>query len=299
VAGPIGWLIVTNNGGVGGLFLLLMVGWVVYTGSLRSGMLAVVLSSLSVLGYVHFDSPDRWLPWIVGMGATGVMIRLGLGQQRLVQELRAAQADLAHQAAAEERRRIAGEIHDVAAHSLAVTLLHLTGARMRAQREGAPAWLIDSLAQSERLGRQSLDDVRRTVGLLQDSGAGTAPPLPGAEDITCLVDEFRAAGLHVTLEVHGATSEVAPATGLALYRITQEALVNIVKHAPGASADIVLDLGADARLRVHNPLSDSGPSDGGTGLGLGGMRERATLLGGWLRAGPDESGWIVECALPR
>ena len=104
---PIGWLIVTNNGGVGGLLLLLMVAWVVYTGSLRAGMLAVVLSSLSVLGYVHFDSPDRWLPWVVGMGATGVMIRLAVGQQRLVEQLRAAQADLARQAVADERRRIA------------------------------------------------------------------------------------------------------------------------------------------------------------------------------------------------
>jgi signal transduction histidine kinase len=299
VALPIGWLIVTDNAGVGGLFLLLMVGWVVYTGSLRAGMLAVVLSSLSVLGYVHFDSPDRWLPWIVGMAATGVMIRLALGQQQLVQQLRAAQADLAHQAAVEERRRIAREIHDVAAHSLAVTLLHLTGARMRAQREGAQAWLIEALAQAERLGRQSLDDVRRTVGLLQDSAAGTAPPLPGADDIAQLVDEFRAAGLQVVLDVHGVPGEVAPATGLALYRITQEALANVVKHAPGAGADIVLDLGAEARLRVHNPVAERAPSDSPTGMGLGGMRERATLLGGWLRAGPDEAGWLVECAIPR
>jgi len=73
----------------------------------------------------------------------------------------------------------------------------------------------------------------------------------------------------------------------------------VVKHAPGAGADIVLDLDVEARLRVHNPLSASGPSDGGTGLGLGGMRERAALLGGWLRAGPDDAGWLVECAIPR
>jgi signal transduction histidine kinase len=124
--------------------------------------------------------------------------------------------------------------------------------------------------------------------------------LPGAEDIAHLVDEFRGAGLQVVLEVHGTPGEVAPATGLALYRITQEALANVVKHAPGAGADIVLEVGAEARLRVHNPVSEPRQSDGGTGMGLGGMRERATLLGGWLRAGPDENGgWLVECAIPR
>ena len=283
VALPIGWLIVTNNGGVGGLFLLLMVAWVVYTGSMREGMLAVVLSSLSVLGYVHFDSPDRWLPWIVGMAATGTMIRLALGQQRLVQQLRAAQADLAQQAVAEERRRIAGEIHDVAAHSLAVTLLHLTGARMRAQREGAQSWLIEALAQSERLGRQSLDDVRRTVGLLQDSAAGTAPPLPGADDIAHLVDEFRTAGLQVVLEVHGTPGDVAPATGLALYRITQEALANVVKHAPGAGADILLEVGAEARLRVHNPVRSPGSRTAGP-------------VWGWVGCANGRRCWAAGCA---
>src|SRR5262249_35797818 len=150
-----------------GIVLLFMVGWTVFTGSLRDGLLAGALSVIAVLGYVHFDTPDRWLPWIAGIAATLVMMRLFVVQQTLVQQLRAAQADLEQNAIATERRRIASEIHDVAAHALAMTVLHLTGLRLRVQREGGAPELVESLAQAERLGRQSLDDIRRTVGLLQ------------------------------------------------------------------------------------------------------------------------------------
>jgi signal transduction histidine kinase len=300
VALPVGLLIFTDNGAVAGLYLLLLVGWVMYTGTLRDGLVATGLSILAILGYAHFDAPDRWLPWIIGISATALMMRLLVVQQSLVQQLRAAQADLARQAVAAERRRIAGEIHDVAAHSLAVTLLHLTGARLRVQREHGAAWLIDALAEAERLGRQSLDDVRRTVGLLQDGGNGTAPPQPSAADIPGLVEDFRAAGLDVSLDVHGQPDTVAPATGLALYRIAQEALANVVKHAPGAGAQVALDLGDEARLEVRNTVVvEGGGSNGGTGHGLGGMRERAGSLGGWVRAGPVDGGtWLVECAIP-
>jgi signal transduction histidine kinase len=135
VAAPVGWLIVTDNGSVGGLLLLCMVAWTVYTGGFYDGLLAAALSVIAILGYVRFDTPDRWLPWIAGIAATWLMMRLVMVQQGLVQQLRAAQADLERNAVAAERRRIAGEIHDVAAHALAITVLHLTGLRMRVQRE--------------------------------------------------------------------------------------------------------------------------------------------------------------------
>jgi signal transduction histidine kinase len=305
VALPIGWLTLRGNASVAPLLLLLMVGWVVYTGRQRDGLLAAGLASAAVLGYVGHDAPDRWLPWLFGIVALWLSTRLMVVQQRLVAQLRAAQADLARQAVAAERRRIAGEIHDVAAHSLAVTLLHLTGARLRVRRLGGDAQVLAALAEAERLGRQSLDDVRRTIGLLQDA-AEPAPtaPLPGATDIPALVEQYRAAGLAVALEVRGDPAELPAASGLALYRILQEALANAVKHAPGAAVRVELEVGAGARLRVSNaaprlgsPTPTAG-ADGGTGLGLGGMRERAALLGGRLRAGPTESGWLVECELP-
>jgi signal transduction histidine kinase len=298
VAIPIANLIVTDNASVAPLFLLLMVGWVVYTGSLRDGVVATVASCVAILGYLRFDTPDRWLPWILGISATGLMMRMVVMQQSLVQQLRLAQADLARQAAADERRRIAGEIHDVAAHSLAVTLLHLTGARLRVQREAGQPWLVEALAQAERLGRQSLDDVRRTVGLLSDD-AGVLAPLPGLAELPGLVEEYRAAGLQVAFHMHGDAS-VPPATGLALYRIVQEGLANAVKHAPGAPVEVDVDIAEHVRLRMCNPLSANGHSgDAGTGLGVGGMRERTQSLGGTFRAGARDASWIVECQLPR
>ncbi len=298
VAAPVGWLIVTNNGSVAGLLLLFMVGWIVYTGTLHDGLLAAGLAVVAVLGYVHFDSPDRWLPWIGGIAATWLMMRLVVAQQGLVQQLRAAQADLERNAVAAERRRIAGEIHDVAAHALALTVLHLTGVRMRVQREGGDPALVESLAEAERLGRQSLDDVRRTVGLLHDETSGIAPPQPGASDIAPLVEEYRARGLDVALELHGEPPTVAPATGLALYRIVQESLANAVKHAPGVSVCVQLELEDSVKLTIRNAVTTGTRSNSRTGHGLRGMRERAELLGGWLRAGPDGEGWLVECFIP-
>jgi signal transduction histidine kinase len=299
VAAPVGWLIFTDNGSVAGLLLLFMVGWIVYTGTYHDGLLAAALAVVAVLGYVHFDTPDRWLPWIGGITATWLMMRLVVVQERLVQQLRAAQAHLERNAVAAERRRIAGEIHDVAAHALALTVLHLTGVRMRLQREGGDPDLVESLAEAERLGRQSLDDVRRTVGLLRDDASGIAPPLPGAADIASLVEEYRARGLGVELDLHGEPETVPPATGLALYRIVQESLANAVKHAPGAGVCTNLELDGHARLTIRNAVTIGARSNSSTGRGLGGMRDRAQLLGGWLRTGRDGEGWSVECFIPR
>ena len=298
VAVPVAWLIVTDNGSVAALLLLMMVGWTVYTGRVRDSLVAGGLAIVAVLGYVHFDTPDRWLPWIGGIAATGVMMRLFVVQQSLVHQLRAAQADLERNAVMTERRRIAGEIHDVAAHALALSILHLTGLRMRVQRQGGDATLVESLAEAERLGRQSLDDIRRTVGLLQDDASGIAPPLPTASDIPALVDQYRTRGLDVTMELAGKPDTLAPATGLALYRIVQESLANAVKHAPGAAVRIRITLDSTCRLTVRNERSTSTPSDNGTGHGLEGMRERAQLLGGKLTAGADRDGWLVDCVIP-
>jgi len=218
VAAPVGWLIFTNNGSVATLFLLVMVGWIAFTGRRHDGQLAAAFAVVAVLGYVRYDSPDRWLPWIAGITATWLMTRMFVVQQGLVQQLRSAQADLERNAVAAERRRIAGEIHDVAAHALALTVLHLTGVRMRVQRQGGDPALVESIAEAERLGRQSLDDVRRTVGLLRDEPSGTGPPLPGASDIAPLVEEYRARGLETDLDLLGDPATVPPATGLAVYR---------------------------------------------------------------------------------
>jgi signal transduction histidine kinase len=218
--------------------------------------------------------------------------------------LRAAQAELGRQAASDERRRIAREIHDIVAHSLTVTMLHLTGARYILARdpEGAAAALVEA----ERPGRQSLADVWRTVGLLEAEGdprvrSLTPTPLPGAEDIATLVRDYAQAGLDAHYTGTGPVARVSAAAGLALYRITQEALANVVKHAAGAHVNVELRTESDVHLRVSDDgkpdLTGSGARmDAASRLGVAGMRERAVLLGGTLSAGPTSYPLFRSCS---
>src|ERR671938_1671307 len=181
---PVAWLNAVRDGAISILFLPLVVAWVTYTGSERAGRIALGIALLATLSYLENTDPEGWLSMSVGVALTWLAVRGLRRQQELLAELRLAQADLALQARAAERRRIAREIHDVAAHTLAVTMLHLTGARLLLQRTGADPRAVDALQQAEQLGRQGLDDVRRTVGLLGEGDAEAAhAPLPGAGDI--------------------------------------------------------------------------------------------------------------------
>jgi signal transduction histidine kinase len=139
--------------------------------------------------------------------------------------------------------------------------------------------------------------VRRTLGLLREHSESTAAPLPAVADIERLVEEYRAAGLHVELRRNGALNDLPAATGLALYRIVQEALANTVKHAPGANVCVVLEVDRGVRLRISNGLTRAATETGGHGLE--GMRERARSLGGSLQAGPVDGEWLVECTIPQ
>jgi signal transduction histidine kinase len=248
----------------------------------------------------RFDGAFVWVLGIVLGSGWGSAIRTTTD---LVAELQEAQAGLAARAAADERQRIAREVHDVVAHSLAVTMLHVTGARMAVRRDPAEAY--EALEQAEQLGRQSLAEVRRIVGLLQPGGNGTATALPGAADVPALVEQFRGAGLTVDLRVEGDLGRVAPTSGLAIYRIAQESLTNVAKHAPGSAADLRIDVrDGTVKLEVTNaaPASSTTPEPAGRGSGLGvpGMRARAESLGGEFRAGAPAGGgcWHVEAALP-
>jgi signal transduction histidine kinase len=240
-----------------------------------------------------------WPFWLAGI-ALGVFAgRLMNVQRRLVAELEEAQHELARQAAAEERRRIAREVHDVIAHSLTVTLLHLTAARMAMETD--PREAAEALEEAERAGRQSLADIRRAVGLLREADDATEA-LPGADDVPALVDGYRQAGIDVLLTVDGDLSRIPLSAGLAVYRIVQESLANAAKHAPGARAEVDIRTNEDGTsVRVwdsgHREPGRPG-SERAAGVGVVGMRERASLLGGTLIAGPVEGGWTVECSLP-
>ena len=242
--------------------------------------------------WIHAD--PGWGAWIAGTTfavAAGALVR---HERDLTAQLREAQAGLAERARAEERNRIARELHDVIAHTLTVSLLHVTSARLAVEHGLDDA--ARSLAEAERLGRESLDEVRRAVGLLHvDGDAAQTAPLPGAGDLPALIERFRSAGADATFAVDGDTARLPATTGLAVYRVLQEALTNAIKHAPGSLTAVRVEVAADdVRLEVDT----SGPPGTGSGLGLLNMRERAESLGGTCAAGPGGRGWLVTASFP-
>jgi len=211
---------------------------------------------------------------------------------------RAGQASAREQAILEERQRIAREVHDVVAHSLSVTMLHLTGARHALQQDRDVDEAIEGLTEAERVGRAAMADIRRTVGLLSHVPSDRHA-LPGADDIAGLAEHTRVAGLDVRFEQDGDPGAVPGLAGLALYRIAQESLANVAKHAPRSTARVRLRVGpAGARLTVRNALPGPVATLSPGGSGLTGMAARAEQLGADLRTGPEGGDWVVDVTVP-
>ena len=269
--------------------------WCVLTGSRRDGLAYWAAAMALFAAEWLWVKPDPgWGAWMAGTTLSvlgGLLIR---HEVNLVSQLRAAQAGLAERAKAEERNRIARELHDVIAHTLTVMLLHVSSARLAVEHDLADA--ARALAEAERLGRASLAEVRLTVGMLHHDGdTGQTAPLPGLDDLSALVARFRSAGADVALTIDGDTGRLPATTGLAVYRIVQEALTNAVKHAPGSPTAVRLAVDADA---VRLAVDSAAEPGGGTGVGVFSMRERAESLGGSCRAGPGGRGWLVQATLP-
>jgi signal transduction histidine kinase len=240
-----------------------------------------------------------WGAWLAGVTLTVGFSLMVRHEQDLLRQLRRAQAGLAEQAKTQERNRIARELHDVIGHTLVVSLLHVQSALLAVEHD--PADAARALAEAERLGRECLAEVRSTVGMLREDGTpdrdggGAIAPLPGIDGLPALVKRFQSAGADITLTVEGDTGRLPATTGLAMYRIAQEALTNAVKHAPDSPT--ALRLGVDAGTVTLTADSRAEPGTG-TGLGLVGMRERAESLGGSCEAGPGGRGWLVRATLP-
>jgi signal transduction histidine kinase len=276
--------------------LLVVVGWVILAGGIRPGLVCW-MAGVAIFGaeWLWAVRDPGWAPWTAGLTATALALALVRHQLVLVEALQTAQAGLAERSAAEERNRIVREIHDVIAHSLTVSLLHISAARLAVETD--PADAARALDEAERLARHSLDEVRGTMGLLgRGSGTpGVAPPAPGAPQVPELVGQLRRAGADVTLVVDGDLATLPSTTGSTLYRITQEALTNATKHAPGSAIEVRVDITGDT---VEFSVGSAGPARQGTGMGLQGMRERALAVGGTCNAGPDGRGWRVHACLP-
>ncbi|WP_431975161.1 sensor histidine kinase [Micromonospora haikouensis] len=201
------------------------------------------------------------------------------------------QRSLAEQAVADERRRIARELHDVVAHHVSVMGVLATGARRVLRRD--PDAADEAIATIEDTGRATLRELRRLLDVLRTDAepAADLAPQPGLAGIEPLVEQVREAGLPVTLRVEGEPGPLEEGVALTVYRIVQEALTNALKHAGEATAVVRLTFGA-AYLAVEVTDTGRGPAPGAVrvGHGLVGMRERVGLYGGTLRTGARPGG---------
>ncbi|WP_370383443.1 sensor histidine kinase [Catenulispora sp. GAS73] len=267
--------------------------WCVLAGGTLAGVVlwvaGVVLFAAEWAADVH---DPGWGAWTAGLSFTVLAAMLVRHQIVLLERLREAQADLAERSRAEERDRIAHELHDVIAHSLTVSLLHVASARLSVEHD--PPDAARALAEAERLGRQSLAEVRIVMGL-PHSADGVAAPVPNIADLPRLVEQVRDAGVDVCLTVHGDISVLPATTGVTVYRIVQEALTNAARHAPRMPVAVGVSLNSET-LRVR--VDSAGAPGNGLGRGLLTMRERAHAVGGTCTAGPGGGGWLVEASLP-
>ncbi len=229
-----------------------------------------------------------WAAWIAGTVFTVVFALMARRQGQLIDELRAAQAGLADRARVEERNRIARELHDVIGHALTVSQLHVSSARLAVEED--PTQAVASLVEAERLGLQSLREVRQAVGLLREDGDPSATtPLPGAEQLPTLVDGFRRAGVDISYEVVGEPARLPATVAITVYRILQEALTNVARHAAGAATRVRIEVDPAQTVLTVDSMGEAGVNNHG-GIGLSTMKERAEVLGGDLAAGPYRPG---------
>lgn len=235
--------------------------------------------------------------WLVGRGMHGRVSHAGELAERTARLEREAEADRAA-AVADERRRIARDLHDVIAHSVSVMVVQAGAAEELLDRD--PAGVVEPIRAVQETGRAALVEISRLLGILRDDGAelGLAPQ-PRLDELSKLVDQMRAAGLPVDLRIEGKPRPLPLGVDLSMYRIAQEALTNARKHSVQARALVVLHYGGDSiELSVEN---DGKPSEEGHrgGHGLIGMRERVAVFGGTLEAGPRPAGGFrVRARLP-
>ena len=215
----------------------------------------------------------------------------------LLAELEQTRAAQAQAAALAERQRLAREMHDVLAHSLSGLVLNLEGARLLAGQGGADSQVGEAIDRAHRLAKTGLEEARRAIGMLRDDA------LPGPERLADLAAEFEAGtGVPCKVAVTGGSKPDLGTEGrLTFYRVTQEALTNIRKHAHADRAEIRLAYepsGTRLTIEDFDSCRDRlAPADG-TGYGLTGMRERAELVGGTLTAVPTSGGFLVELWVP-
>jgi signal transduction histidine kinase len=204
-----------------------------------------------------------------------------------------------HVARADERQRIARELHDVVAHSVSVMVVQAGAARTTLTRQ--PELSAEALMAVEASGREALRELRQLLGLLTDQTAGPSiAPQPGLDQLNALVDRVGQAGLVVDLEVHGTPRPLPAGLDLTAYRIVQEALTNALKYATGAVTHVHVAFDeTELRLEVVDSGGIRSEMAEGAGRGLLGIQERVAMFGGDLEVGHrPEGGFAVRARLP-
>jgi signal transduction histidine kinase len=240
-------------------------------------------------------------PWLVG--------RIVAARSELAEELRdkadrleRAQEKQAQLAVAEERTRIARELHDVVAHNVSVMVVQAAAARRMIDRDASKA--KEALGSVEQTGREALKEMRRVVGMLGQKDEELAlAPQPSVDELGWLIEHAREAGLEVELTIEGDRKRLESGVDLSAFRIVQEALTNTLKHAGPARAEVRIRYGEhDVEVDVRdNGRGVPAAADNGavTGQGLVGMRERVAMLGGEIEAGyRKDGGFGVHAKLP-
>lgn len=287
-----------------------------YTVVRSRGAAVVVPATLAAMAVplVGLESwPEPRLVEIVGGVASGlIVVGAGAAGNHWQRDVEAKRKRLTERAVAEERRRIARELHDIVAHHITTMQLMAGGARANLAR---PEVAREALVTLEGSGRIALREMRQLLDVLRagdepDQAEGAAPdarpeaPQPGVGDLARIVADSCRAGLPTELAVRGEERPLPPSVSLTVFRIAQEALTNARKYAGGARASVELTYGPDG-VTVEVSDDGAGPPGGfgkpaqGSGYGLVGMRERVVLHGGTLEAGPrDEGGFRVAASLP-
>lgn len=281
---------------VGWFGACVIVGWAALATPFRAAVGAgAAMAAVFAIQMAMVSPEPGWVTWMAGTAFTTGACTFVRRQRVVVDQLHAAQEELAQRARNDERHRIAREMHDLVGHSLTVTLLHLGSARLALDDDLDAA--KSCLDEAEHAARNSLEDVRAAVGLMGTTDLSDAPPVCTAADITDLVESYRRAGADIELDISGDVGALAPNRSLAAFRIVQESLTNAVRHGDGTPISVRIEvLGDRARVMVRNGAPTRRPP--ATGTGITAMRERADALGGRLTAGPHEDGWLVEGVIP-
>jgi signal transduction histidine kinase len=271
--------------------------------------LAVLIASggVSQAAQPSPGSTRNWLTTIAGDLALTVvpfLVGLALRQQRLradaleqlAVQLEREREERARAAVAEERMRIARELHDEIAHAMSVIAVQADAAEGALVRD--PALVERPLLAIRDTARAALADMRRVLGGLRSGEEAQLAPEPGLARLGSLVEQARASHLEVDLRIEGEPVPLPPSLDLAAYRVLQEGLTNVRKHAAARRVEVVVRYGRDSvGVEVSDDGDGAGPG-GGTGRGLAGIRERVALLGGEFVAGPRAQGFALRVTLP-